>query len=289
MESECKIDCDISYDIVSDLLGLTMLVYDYGKKFTVEPKQTIESFISTIHQNSDILSSLSESRQEVIKRLARTSAHGKVVNFISEKETDIQVGITTSELNKRISIVFRGSESKADWYHDLKIIKYKLDNGVYVHKGFYDQLHTNGVYNRILTLLRVLLNAVPDYSIYVCGHSLGAALSTLCGYELSRDIPNKITVVNFASPRVGNNGFKEECNKKTNLCIYRITNDRDIVTCAPFINYKHVGTNIHVSESNINIYKDCSYPWWMYSLWRCWRVSDHDVDLYYTRLKKHKW
>ena len=66
-------------------------------------------------------------------------------------------------------------------------------------------------------------------------------------------------------------------------------NDKDIVTCAPFINYKHVGTNIHISDSNINIYKNCSYPWWMYSLWRCWRISDHDVDLYYTRLKKHKW
>lgn len=289
MESKCKIDCDISYDIVSDLLGLTMLVYDYGKKFTINPKQTIESFISTVSQNTDIIANLSEPRKEVMKHLARTSAHGKVVNFISEKESDLQVGITTSELNKRISIVFRGSESRADWYHDLKIIKHNLEDDVFVHKGFYDQLHTNGVYQKILTLLKVLLNAVPDYSIYVCGHSLGAALSTLCGYELSRDIPNKITVVNFASPRVGNIGFREKCNKKSNLCIYRITNDRDIVTAAPFINYKHVGTNIHVSDTDIKIYKDCSYPWWMYSVWNCWRVSDHDVDLYYTRLKKHKW
>ena len=289
MESECKINCDISYDIVSDLLGLTMLVYDYGKTFTVEPKQTIESFISTIHQNSDVLDKLSESRQEVIKNLARTSAHGKVVDFISDKETDIQVGITTSEMNKRISVVFRGSESKSDWYHDLKIIKYELEPGVYVHSGFYDQLHKNNVYKNILALVWSLLVAKPDYSLYVTGHSLGAALSTLCGYELSKDLNNKVTVVNFASPRVGNIGFREKCDKKSNLCIYRITNDKDIVTCAPFINYKHVGTNIHISDSNINIYKNCSYPWWMYSLWRCWRISDHDVDLYYTRLKKHKW
>ena len=289
MESKCKIDCDISYDIVSDLLGLTMLVYDYGKKFTINPKQTIESFISTVSQNTDIFANLSEPRKEVMKPLARTSAHGKVVNFISEKESDLQVGITTSELNKRISIVFRGSESRADWYHDLKIIKHNLEDDVFVHNGFYDQLHTNGVYQKILTLLKVLLNAVPHYSIYVCGHSLGAALSTLCGYELSRDIPNKITVVNFASPRVGNIGFREKCNKKSNLCIYRITNDKDIVTAAPFINYKHVGTNIHVSDTDIKIYKDCSYPWWLYSVWNCWRVGDHDVDLYYTRLKKHRW
>ena len=54
MESECKIDCDISYDIVSDLLGLTMLVYDYGKKFT------IEKFISSTAHDANIFDKLSD-------------------------------------------------------------------------------------------------------------------------------------------------------------------------------------------------------------------------------------
>ena len=285
----CDFRCDISYNIVNDLLGLTMLVYDYNKKFIIEPEQTIESFISSVTQNSDTFSDLSEPRQEVIKNLARTSAHGKVVNFISDEETDVQVGITTSELNKRISVVFRGSESRSDWYHDLKVIKYELEPGVYIHSGFHDQLHKNGVYKKILALVWSLLAAKPDYSLYITGHSLGAALSTLCGYELSKDLNNKVTVVNFASPRVGDSAFCKKCNEKENLCIYRVTNDRDIVTAAPMINFKHVGKNIYVCDTGITLYENNNYPWWMYSLWRCWRVSDHDVDLYYQRIKKYKW
>ena len=30
--NNCNISCDISHDIVCDLLGLTMLIYDYNKK-----------------------------------------------------------------------------------------------------------------------------------------------------------------------------------------------------------------------------------------------------------------
>ena len=70
---------------------------------------------------------------------------------------------------------------------------------------------------------------------------------------------------------------------------YRVTNDRDIVTAAPMINFKHVGKNIYVCDTGITLYENNNYPWWMYSLWRCWRVSDHDVDLYYQRIKKYKW
>ena len=78
--------------------------------------------------------------------------------------------------------------------------------------------------------------------------------------------------------------FKNKCNNKDNLCIYRITNDRDIVTATLAINFKHVGTNIRITENKIDLYKNNSYPWWYYSLWYCWRISDHNVDLYYERL-----
>ena len=42
-------------------------------------------------------------------------------------------------------------------------------------------------------------------------------LYTLFGYELSREITNYVTVVSFASPRVGNPAFRREFDKKTNL------------------------------------------------------------------------
>lgn len=43
----CNINCDISHDVVCDLLGLTMLVYDYEKKFILDKNETIEGFIGS--------------------------------------------------------------------------------------------------------------------------------------------------------------------------------------------------------------------------------------------------
>ncbi len=287
--NNCNISCDISHDIVCDLLGLTMLIYDYNKKFILDKNETIEEFLNSFQKNNELLEELTDARKNVILDLSDTSSKGKVEEFISEIETDLQVGITTSEKNKRISIIFRGSESKKDWMHDLNIVKYELEKNVYVHSGFFNQLHKNNVFEKILNKTKELIENNPEYSVYITGHSLGAALSTLCGYQLSNEITDKITVVNFASPRIGNMNFKNKCNNKDNLCIYRITNDRDIVTATPMINFKHVGTNIRITENKIDLYKNNSYPWWSYSLWYCWRISDHNVDLYYERLVKHKW
>ena len=36
----------IQHEVVKDMLGVTMLIYDYAKKFTMEGGMTIESFVS---------------------------------------------------------------------------------------------------------------------------------------------------------------------------------------------------------------------------------------------------
>ena len=126
----------IGHEITKDLLGLTMLVYDYSNKFTLDDNETIESFVnenesaidtSDVELNVDV----TDERKEVLEHLSKTSPHGRVVKFISDPTTDIQVGITISETNKRITIVFRGSESKSDWYYDLMILKTKILEDTY--------------------------------------------------------------------------------------------------------------------------------------------------------------
>ena len=69
----------------------------------------------------------------------------------------------------RINVIFRGSESKSDWYYDLKIFKHKLEekyqsdnNDVYVHLGFYEQLTKGGSYNKILTTLKEALSELEN-------------------------------------------------------------------------------------------------------------------------------
>ena len=90
----------------------------------------------------------------MLEKLSETSPNGRVVDFISDPDTDVQVGITISDKNKRIVTVFRGSESKSDWMYDFMIYKSRLYPEHYdeccVHTGFLKQLHTNDVYLKIL-------------------------------------------------------------------------------------------------------------------------------------------
>ena len=287
----------IGHEIAKDLLGLTMLVYDYSNKFTLDNDETIESFVNeneSVTSDVELNVDITDERKEVLENLSKTSPHGRVVKFISDPTTDIQVGITISETNKRITVVFRGSESKSDWYYDLMILKTKILEEKYrncsVHSGFYRQLHETDVYEQILEILKPLKEKNPDYAIYITGHSLGAALSTLFGFELAHEIDSEITVVSFASPRVGNNIFRNVFDKKSNLTHYRVSNDRDIVTAGPMINFQHVGINIALSEDKCSIYRNYEYnQWWKFSIFHCWKVSDHNVDLYYKRLCKNPW
>ena len=282
----------IDHCTVANLLRITMLVYNYGNSIIVDSKdETIETFVNNASVNKLIDSlQISDVRRQVLFDIAKATPNGKVFKFISDKTTDIQVGITTNEDDKRICVVFRGSESNTDWMYDLQVRKHKLTDDISVHSGFYKQLHDTDVYTRIVDELRILWDKFPDYSVYITGHSLGAALATLFGYLLSHEVENKITVVSFASPRVGNANWQKSFEAKTNLVHYRVTNNRDIITAFPVYKYKHVGQNIRLFEntfSTFDNYEDDS--WYDFTIFRCWSAKDHNCELYYKNLIHNKW
>lgn len=283
-------DVMISHEKVLDLLRITLLVYNYGEEFKVINKdETIEQFINRASDKIENLD-ISEERKKILLNLKTTACSGKVCKFISNKETDVQTGITINDKDKRICVVFRGSESLYDWYYDLNIFKHTLSDNIKVHKGFYTQLTNNGVCDSLIEEVKNKLKEYPNYEIFITGHSLGAALSTLFGYILSHDIDELVTVVSFASPRVGNKYWKNAFEKKKNLMHYRVTNNKDIVTAFPTFRYRHVGTNIRVTDTNVETffnYQDNS--WYDFSIFRCWRISDHSGDLYYNNLIKNTW
>lgn len=278
---------DITHKEACDFAKLTMLVYEYGKTFTIDKDMNLESFVSNENLSNTINNPV---RLEAIQSLAEGSPHGKVHSFFNIESTDLQVGITISEVNKRITVVFRGSESRSDWYYDLSLLKVKLQDDVYVHSGFYNQLHKEGTYEKIKDEIVSLLEEHPDYKVFITGHSLGGALSTLFGYELSKIITETITVISFASPRVGNSYFRKHFDEQDNLNHYRISNEKDVVTAVPMINYQHVGINISLNNKNFEIFENYSYNTWLkFSLFYCWKVSEHNMDLYYERLLRYKW
>ena len=173
-----------------------------------------------------------------------------------EKELVYAVGINPDE--KRITVAFRGSTTWKDWKTDANVLTKDVGmmntkDSISIHKGFHDYLFCPGENNiskkdEIMSIVNKLLDS-PDidndnqprrekYQVYVTGHSLGGALSTLFGFcaAASSTFPGPVTVVSVASPRVGNEFFGkafallESTGKVRHL---RIANDRDMVTLGP--------------------------------------------------------
>jgi hypothetical protein len=280
----------ISHKITLDLFRISMLVYNYSKDFEFEnSEETIEEFIKK-NGNSINNLKLNNTCKKALLHIYRNIPSGKVYYFINDKDTDTNVGITLNDIDQRICIVFRGSESLKDWYYDFEVEQICLKNDIMVHSGFYNQLFKTNVYKSISTQLKKLIKIYPDYTIYVTGHSLGGALATLCGYCLSNEINKNIIVVSFASPRIGNNNWKNAFNKNKNLKHFRVTYNRDIVTAFPTFNYKHVGDNIRIFKNKTDIflnYKDNSL--YDFTILRCWKPIDHTCESYYKHLLKKSW
>ena len=189
------------------------------------------------------------------------------------QQHELVYGITKDDINKRITLVFRGTDNTlafgSNWTTNLSMTKTQATipklletvippvdttsyNGLYttggmwIHSGFYNYIFnvtkdeddpaTWRKYDEIVKDLKSVFDSDPKYSkeykLYVTGHSLGAALSTVvafylaCGYsggsgtdssESSDEaaasvvdmsfIPKPITCINFASPRVGDGNF----------------------------------------------------------------------------------
>ena len=81
-----------------------MLIYDYGKKFTINKSQTLEEFMNVVNEDK-----LDENEIEALDTLCERTSQGRVVAFLNDPKTDLQAGITISKKRKKIYVIFRGS------------------------------------------------------------------------------------------------------------------------------------------------------------------------------------
>jgi triacylglycerol lipase len=125
--------------------------------------------------------------------------------------------------------------------------------GVRVEAGFWDAYTTaDGTTQSMRQMVFMLLDsyAAPDQplELWITGHSLGAALSTLFALDVALCRPAiKASHVNFASPRVGNAAFVEfyqqqPAEQAEATRTLRVQNVLDIVPDLPpeTLGYRHV-------------------------------------------------
>ncbi len=133
-------------------------------------------------------------------------------------------GYTTTK-DDQTYIVFRGTEILSgfhlaqEWAEDALSLPLAPHGAGHVHLGFF------GAWK---ALRAAVMGALPaktaGKSLVVTGHSLGAAIATLCWAETGGDL------MTFASPRVGDQAFADALWKGQTV---RVINRHDIVPDAP--------------------------------------------------------
>jgi len=161
-----------------------------------------------------------------------------------------------------IWVVVRGTQVRSivNWINnvDFILIPLWLDNiTIDVHMGFLQD--TKALYPGILAAVRSRLEACPECSILLTGHSLGGSIVSILSAEFSRDIPGvPIAEWTFGSPRTGNPAFSHY-HVGTVPVSWRVVNQRDVVPHLPtkFLNiFQHVSTEVWYDNSTTS-YRIC--------------------------------
>lgn len=156
--------------------------------------------------------------------------------YIDNKEVDTQGFVACDD--RMIILAFQGTQTLEDWQTDANVRKVTGPFGR-VHRGFKQAL--DAVWDDITSALLEMESSRKV--LWICGHSLGAALATLAAAYLS-DTDNEINgVYTFGSPRVGDQDFADAYDTRLKRRTNRFINNEDIVTRVPprAMGYEHVG------------------------------------------------
>ncbi len=198
--------------------------------------------------------------------------------------------------NNMIVVSFRGTEPTKieDWLTDLNFNYVDGPLEGRVHDGFFTAL--NNVWQKLeRTISRFRAN--KPKSLWITGHSLGAAVATLAVAKL-RDQDRPVDgLYTFGQPRTGDRTFARNFNMEFKPYAFRFVNNNDIVTRVPprAMKFSHVGTFRYFTESG-DLVDDIS--WWNRFLdrvrgrvedlleWGTDGIKDHSMDRYIERLGK---
>ncbi|XP_031272879.1 phospholipase A1-II 1-like [Pistacia vera] len=215
---------------------------------------------------------------------ARSDVPSLVNWIVKDKSAWIgYVAVATDEgkevLGRRdILICWRGTNSKTEGLKDCECSLISASDifgkthNPHVHKGFLSLYKSPNIeppsYNdlsardQVLHAVKTLMNKVDyrdeEISITVTGHSLGAALATLSATDIVANKHNRrkgsdkkcmVTAFVFATPKVGDKGFRDVFDQLSELHLLRIKNKLDVVPkLPPLPAYEHVGIKLKIES-----------------------------------------
>lgn len=193
------------------------------------------------------------------------------VNYINHRN-DAIYGIFTYK--KNIIVAFKGTSSTEDILRNIDVKPVVINSYIQIpgklHKGFTDLIVSNRLY---LEIMNDLIKYNTDNKvIYVIGHSLGGALATIFYAYLKTQSKDKIHLVTFGSPKVGNSEFNKYIDDSENI---RFVNGKDLVPILPIgIGYTHTDKEL-VLKNNLSCWEKL----------KLWSIDDHSIMRYYLAIK----
>jgi triacylglycerol lipase len=219
---------------------------------------------------------------------------------INDQETSTNGIILVND--EIVVLAFRGTQEYQDFIQDLKIGKYSKIGHTYcegnskIHGGLNGpmiNITSDGkLYERLSTLIS------SGKKLYVTGHSLGGALSTVFAHYTKadgRDIDVE-GVYTYGQPIVGNSNFQKCYNNDFFDKTFRHVNNVDIITKTkpswsflPWLDYRHVGTMIHYGYGGRSqYYTSWSLVDWSKSIFKADPLLNHKMKQYLDRLEANK-
>lgn len=167
------------------------------------------------------------------------------------------VGYDKSE--NSIVVAFRGTDSIQDWLTDVDFFLKPFMNYTEekAHEGFVRAYKFVEV--QLKASFKKYLDAHPTAKVEIVGHSLGGALTTIAGIDLTDSFNlQDVTVISYGAPRVGNLAFSQLFAKRVGTS-WRVVHWDDIVPTVPLkgMGFHHVGTEILYNLENTS-YQVCN-------------------------------
>lgn len=181
---------------------------------------------------------------------------GSVTEVDLFQDTSLGIFGVTGHFDSHCVVIFRGTSSSDGWKTDLDATLVDLDwaacaGGCQIESGF-----SKG-YLAVRSTIASQLSRYGCKDLRITGHSLGAALATIAGYDLASNY-SILQVYNFGSPRVGNQAFASNYDTKFSDH-WRVTHYKDPIPHGPTLGmgFNHIGNEVYYHNTTAEGYRIC--------------------------------
>ena len=194
-----------------------------------------------------IASLLAYKRPATITEQTRHWGFSDVRTFDFKRGVDVDTQGYVAIDQRRLLVVFRGTDSFPDWLTNLQVAK---DPGPWgsVHEGFQDAFWAS-----TLLIGKTIGEMVDDKEIWIAGHSLGGALAVLLAATLVENDIDVAGLYTYGAPRVGDTTFARQLNRSLKKSAnWRVVNEGDLVPHLPSeLRFSHTGTRRLLTKDGV--------------------------------------